>query len=92
MDLMTMGVSLAKDEPYRKFSKYRPPSRFLQLFRLKAKRQKLDSFLVKASKKLHCSKGETQREYMFLFNVLKKKDKKGFASYLDLTDDELKAV
>jgi replication factor C large subunit len=71
-DLMTAGVSLAKDEMYRKFTKYQFPSKLRYLSSSKEEREQEKERLKKLSKLLNCSTKKIRTEFLPYFKVLEK--------------------
>ncbi len=64
IDLMTAGVAMAKREMYRKFTKYKYPSRLVILGRTKTERKEEREMLVKLASQLHCSTKKVKSEFM----------------------------
>jgi len=71
-DLMTAGVSLAKDEMYRKFTKYQFPTKLRYLASNKEEREQEKERLKKLSKLLNCSTKKIRTEFLPYFKVLEK--------------------
>ena len=71
-DLMTAGVSLAKDEMYRKFTKYQFPAKLRYLASSKEEREQEKERLKKLSKLLNCSTKKIRTEFLPYFKVLEK--------------------
>lgn len=71
-DLMTIGVSMAKKEVYKKFTKYSYPSvlKYRSLTKLERKAEK--EKLLELSKKLNCSTKKLKSEYLPYLNFLAK--------------------
>jgi replication factor C large subunit len=76
IDLMTAGVSLAKKEPYRKFTRYQRPERIAYFARSRAEREIVSGVLKKLSSRLHCSTRKIKAEYIPFLKILVEKDKK----------------
>ena len=92
IDLMTAGVSLAKKEPYRKFTKYQRPERLAYLAKTKAEREIISDVLKKLASRLHCSTRKIKTEYLPFIKVLVSKDKKFFdrlSSTLNVPKEDL---
>ena len=86
---MLSAVSLAKEKPYRKFTKYRFPSYIRELSASYAKRAKLREICKKIGKKIHLSPKEV-REDIFLYANLILRDKDSAKHYYHLTDEDLR--
>jgi replication factor C large subunit len=71
-DLMTAGVSLAKDEMYRKFTKYQFPAKLRYLASSKEEREQEKERLKKLSKLLNCSTKKIRTEFIPYFKVLER--------------------
>ncbi|MCS7123188.1 MAG: replication factor C large subunit [Candidatus Aenigmarchaeota archaeon] len=63
-DLMTIGVSLAKKEVYKKFTKFSFPSVLRKLSLTKKEREKELVKLKELSEKLNCSTQKIRKEYL----------------------------
>ncbi|RJS85085.1 replication factor C large subunit [Candidatus Bathyarchaeota archaeon] len=73
IDLMTAGVSQAKEEPYRKFTRYKRPERLRFLSGTINERRELKDVLVKLASKLHCSTRKVKTEFLpFLLFIMRK--------------------
>jgi replication factor C large subunit len=79
-DLMTAGVSLAKNEMYRKFTKYQFPAKLRYLSASKAEREEEKEKLRKLSKLLNCSTKKVKKEFLPFFKVFEKD--KGFQRFI----------
>ncbi|MGC8993318.1 MAG: replication factor C large subunit [Candidatus Aenigmatarchaeota archaeon] len=73
-DLMTAGVSLAKNEMYKKFTKYQFPSKLRYLASSKEERAEEKEKLLKLSKILNCSTKKVKKEFMPFFRIFEKKE------------------
>jgi replication factor C large subunit len=73
IDLMTAGVSQAKKEIYRKFTKYQYPSKLVILGRTKFERAEEKEKLLELAKKLHCSTRKIKSEFLPYLNLLNHK-------------------
>ncbi|MCS7093764.1 MAG: replication factor C large subunit [Candidatus Aenigmarchaeota archaeon] len=71
-DLMTAGVSLAKKDVYRKFTKYSFPSKLRYLSTTKDERGEEKEFLLKLSKILNCSTKKIRKEFNPYFQIFQK--------------------
>ncbi|MHC1586365.1 MAG: replication factor C large subunit [Candidatus Hecatellaceae archaeon] len=95
IDLMTAGVSQAKKEPYRKFTRYQRPQKISFLAKTMAERERLNSILRRIASRLHCSTKKVKTEFLPYLLYLTEKDKKfehRFLSALDLTAEDLKTL
>lgn len=72
IDLMTIGVSLAKKEMYRKFTKYKPPSVLRTLAILKYKREQEKQKIKWLADYLHCSTKKVKTEYLPFIRIFSK--------------------
>jgi len=79
-DLMTAGVSLAKNEVYRKFTKYQFPAKLRYLSASKAEREEEKEKLRKLSKLLNCSTKKVKKEFLPFFKAFEKD--KGFQRFI----------
>lgn len=79
IDMMTAGVSAAKSDVYRKFTRYQYPSNIMILGRTKAKRAEMKESLAKMAKVLHCSSKKVKNEFLPFFKI--NEDRK-FRKYL----------
>ncbi len=82
-DLMSAGVSVAKKEPYRKFTAYAYPSYMRAMGTTKGGRAKRKATLLKIAKFAHCS-GKEAGCYLPLLKMLVEKDAAGTASLIGL--------
>jgi len=80
-DLMTAGVSLAKNEMYRKFVKYQFPSKIRYLSSSKEEREEEKEKLQKLSKLLNCSTKKVKKEFLPFFKVFEKD--KSFQKFIE---------
>jgi replication factor C large subunit len=94
IDLMTGGVAVSKKEMYRKFTRYQYPSNIIALGRTKESRKEMRELLSKLSGQLHCSSRKLRAQYLPFLRIMIKNKKlsKEFASSLNLTKDEMKAL
>lgn len=95
VDLMTAGVSQAKKEPYRKFTRYRRPERLSFYSKTMIEREKLNQALGKIASKLHCSTRKVKTEFLpyLLFLARRRGDLAGkLASALNLSREELDRI
>jgi len=80
-DLMTAGVSMAKNEMYRKFTKYQFPAKLRYLAASKEAREEEREKLKKLSKILNCSTKKIKTEFLPFFRVLEKD--KNFQKFIE---------
>ncbi|MDI6807089.1 MAG: replication factor C large subunit [Candidatus Aenigmarchaeota archaeon] len=72
IDLMTAGVSQAKKAMYRKFVKYKYPSKLIVLGRTKIERAEEKEKLLELAKQLHCSTRKVRSEFLPYLKILAK--------------------
>lgn len=94
IDLMTAGVSVAKKETYRKFTRYQYPSNIIVLGRTKGRRSAAGEVLGRLSQQFHCSTKKIRNEYLpFLKIILKnKKMRDSIATSFNLTKDDFSSL
>jgi replication factor C large subunit len=74
IDMMTAGVAVAKNDVYRKFTRYQYPTNIMVLGRTKGKRSAAGVVIGKLSEQLHCSSKKVRSDYLpFLKIILKNK-------------------
>ncbi len=90
-DLMGVGVALAKDETYKKFSRYTSSTFYSKLSKNRAKRDLRDRVATKIGVKLHTSR-KVAIEYFPYFEIMFEGDDlaRDLADYFDLDDAEVK--
>jgi replication factor C large subunit len=90
-DLMGVGVALAKDETYKKFSRYASSTFFSKLSKNRAKRDLRDRVATKIGAKLHTSRKVAIENFPF-FEIMFEGDDlaRDLADYFDLDDSEVK--
>nr|WP_319374473.1 replication factor C large subunit [uncultured Methanobacterium sp.] len=90
-DLMGVGVALAKDETYKKFSRYTSSTFYSKLSKNRAKRDLRDRVATKIGAKLHTSR-KVAIEYFPYYEIMFEKDDlaRDLADYFDLDDAEVK--
>jgi replication factor C large subunit len=90
-DLMGIGVSLAKDDTYRKFTRYSNSSMYSYLSRNRAKRDLRDRVASKIGEKLHTSRKVAIEQFPY-FEILFQKDDLAYqlAQFFDLDDGDVK--
>lgn len=91
IDLITAGVSAAKDSPYRKFTRYSPPSKLMKLYQTKSKRALKKKVCEKLSSELHASAKKVEQHYLpFMKTLFKNKEiKKNISENLALEKEEI---
>jgi len=94
IDLMTAGVSVAKKEMYRKFTRYQYPSNLIVLGRSKENRRYVLEILEKLAANFHCSTKKVRSEFIpFIRIALKdRKFKKNFMESFELTKEDMKEL
>ncbi|MDR2873925.1 MAG: replication factor C large subunit [Methanobrevibacter sp.] len=90
-DFMGIGVALAKDEKYKKFTKLTGPKAFTYIGHTKGKRTLRDNIAEKISEKLHVSKSEAISSFPY-FQIMFENDELAWeiSDFLSLDDDEIK--
>lgn len=71
IDLMTAGVSTAKNEMYRKFTRYQYPSNMIVLGGSKFERKEEKERLLELSQQLHCSTRKVRKEFLPFLNLFR---------------------
>lgn len=94
IDIMAGGVSLAKKEMYKKFTKYRPPKRLIMYGKTKGRRRKIKDICERMGEKLHVSSQRMMIDYFPYFKfILKNKEwKKNLKKEFDLDKKDLKRI
>ena len=72
IELMTAGVALSKKEMYRKFTRYKYPSKLIVLGRTKFERREEKEKLWELSKELHCSTRKIREEFLPFLKIFMK--------------------
>ncbi len=90
-DLMGVGVALAKDETYKKFSRYASSTFYSMLSKNRAKRDLRDRVATKIGAKLHTSR-KVAIEYFPYYEIMFQGDDlaRDLAEYFELDDAEVK--
>ncbi|MCL2156854.1 MAG: replication factor C large subunit [Methanobrevibacter sp.] len=90
-EFMGLGVALAKDETYKKFTRLTGSMAFTLMGRTRGKRALRDRITDKMSKKLHVSSSVAISMFPEM-EIMFENDEVAYeiASYLDLDDDEIK--
>lgn len=69
-ELMALGVSSAKHEKYKKFTRYMPPSILMKMGRSKITRAMRDQVAEKVGEACHCSKKRAIEQFPYLSIIL----------------------
>lgn len=90
-DLMGVGVALAKDETYKKFSRYASSTFYSKLSKNRAKRDLRDRVATKMGAKMHTSRKVAIENFPY-FEIMFEGDDlaRDLADYFDLDDSEVK--
>lgn len=90
-DLMGLGVALAKDETYKKFSRYSSSTFYSKLSKNRAKRDLRDRVATKMGEKMHTSRSVAIEQFPY-FEIMFEGDDlaRDLADYFDLEDAEVK--
>jgi replication factor C large subunit len=90
-DLMGLGVALAKDETYKKFSRYASSTFYSKLSKNRAKRDLRDRVATKIGIRLHTSRKVVIENFPY-FEIMFQEDDlaRELAEYFDLDDAEIK--
>lgn len=90
-DLMGVGVALAKDETYKKFSRYASSTFYSKLSKNRAKRDLRDRVATKMGEKMHTSRKVAIEQFPY-FEIMFEGDDlaRDLAEYFDLDDVEVK--
>ena len=91
IDLGTAGVSMAKAEPYMKFTKYAFPSYLREMSRTIARREMRKKIGLKIGAKVHSNRKEAL-EYLPLIQEHGKTSAEEMARYYDFDEEELAFV
>ncbi|MEM5777124.1 MAG: replication factor C large subunit [Candidatus Aenigmatarchaeota archaeon] len=75
IDFMTIGVSLAKKEEYKKFVKYEYPTNIKYLGITKIERKEDKELTEKLAKELHCSNRKIKTQYLPYLKFLSRNNK-----------------
>ncbi len=88
IDLSTVGVSMAKEEPYRKFTKYNFPGYLKNMSATVIRRAMRKKIGGKIGKRVHSSRNDAM-EYVPLIVGMMKTDPDSVSAYYDFEEDEL---
>ncbi len=90
-DLMGLGVALAKDETYKKFSRYASSTFYSTLSRNRAKRDLRDRVAAKMGEKMHTSRKVAIEQFPYFEIMFQPEDlARDLADYFELDDAEVK--
>jgi replication factor C large subunit len=94
IDIMTGGVSAAKNAAYEKFTRYNYPSNIIMLGRSKEGRAAVKEVLKKLSASNHCSIKKFRSEMLPFFKTMMKssKFKKSFSEAYGISKDDAKIL
>ena len=90
-DLMGVGVAMAKDETYKKFSRYASSTFYTKLSKNRGKRDLRDRVASKMGEKLHTSRKVAIEQFPYYEIMFEGDDlARELAEYFDLDDTEVK--
>jgi replication factor C large subunit len=90
-DLMGVGVALAKDETYKKFSRYTSSTFYSKMSKNRAKRDLRDKVATKMGERLHTSRKVAIEQFPYFEIMFQPEDlARDLADYIDLDDAEVK--
>ncbi len=90
-DLMGLGVALAKDETYKKFSRYASSTFYSKLSKNRAKRDLRDRVATKMADKMHTSRKVAIEQFPYFEIMFQPEDlARDLANYFELDDAEVK--
>ena len=90
-DLMGVGVALAKDETYKKFSRYASSTFYSKLSKNRAKRDLRDRVATKMGEKMHTSRKVAIEQFPYFEIMFQPEDlARDLADYFELDDAEVK--
>jgi replication factor C large subunit len=90
-DFMGIGVALAKDETYKKFTRLTGPKAFTYMGQTRGKRNLRDNIAEKMAEKLHISKSVAFSSFPY-FEIMFENDELAWeiSNFLSFDDDEIK--
>ncbi len=88
-DLLTAGISSAKEEKNSEFVEYKPTMRFLRMWQAKMKNGKKNEIAEKLAKKTHTSKKVAREQMPYLQAMFKKSSGAEIAAELGLNEEEV---
>ncbi|BDZ71941.1 hypothetical protein GCM10025861_24580 [Methanobacterium petrolearium] len=90
-DLMGVGVAMAKDETYKKFSRYASSTFYSKLSKNRAKRDLRDRVATKMGMKMHTSRAVAIEQFPYFEIMFQPEDvARDLADYFELDDAEVK--
>lgn len=90
-DLMGLGVALAKDETYKKFSRYASSTFYSKLSKNRAKRDLRDRVATKMGERMHTSRKVAIEQFPYFEIMFQPEDlARDLAEYFELDDAEVK--
>jgi len=94
IDVMTAGVAMAKQEVYKKFTRYQYPGNIIMLGRSKEGRRVVREILKKFSVSNHCSIKKFRSETLPFVKIMMKdmKFKKSISEAYDISKDDVKLL
>jgi len=87
-DLMTAGISSAKDEKNTSFVKYTPTMRFLRIWQSKMKNAKKKEIAIKLAERTHTSTKVAREQIPYLQTIFRHGQGTQIAEELELTSEE----
>ncbi len=89
-DLISCGISIAKESPYKKFTRYKPPSIFYTLSRTKKEREMTKKIAMKIGSKTHKSSKMASMEIPYLRIILKNhKNPQDLIRFFEFDEEEV---
>ena len=88
-DLMTAGISSAKDEKNTNFVQYKPTMRFLRMWQSKMKNVRKKEIAVKLAVRTHVSTRVAAEQIPYLQSIFRKGAGEEIAKELELSEDEV---
>lgn len=88
-DLMTAGISSAKDEKNTEFVKYTPTMRFLRIWQAKMKNAKKKEIAAKLAVATHVSTKVASEQIPYLQSIFRHSDGSSIAEELELSNEEV---
>ncbi len=88
-DLMTAGISSAKDEKNTEFVKYLPTMRFLRMWQAKMKNAKKKEIAAKLAERIHTSTKVAGEQIPYLQQIFRSGGGNSIAEELELSEEEV---
>ena len=88
-DLMTAGISSAKDEKNTNFVQYKPTMRFLRMWQAKMKNAKKKEIAAKLAERTHTSTKVAGEQIPYLQQIFRNSQSEGIIEELELSGDEV---